>query len=195
MKDGEIEKIEQRAKENGEKFILSTIHPPKRFSKIKIGNLREQDLREILSDAFVLEKLKMGEECISTIMKEGNGNPQIIREVLIILYDNLKPQEKIISKADYLSQLQNIMTIVARKKFSGLYQNTPPAQKEILVVIAKAGKISVSDIAKKIRKPLGQVTALVGRLVASGQIIKIERGVYSPYAGLYGRYVLQRMQP
>jgi hypothetical protein len=193
--------IGQAVRESWEKgsasFVLSSI---KEFrategvvKKMELNALEEHEARELLEKALQKGPPRMGEECFSTIMNDTNGNPLLFKTVCHYIYERLRDNEKVISKGHYLAYLPYILSMLSREWFGRMYQETPRAEREILLMISKNEKgIHVSDIAKELEKPLGPVTALVKRLLERGQIVRIGRGKYRVFSRLYGKYVIQR---
>src|SRR5262249_37600041 len=135
----------------------------------------------------------MGDECLSSIIADSGGNPRLINSVCRHIYEKLRDNEKIITKGHYLGYMQYIMSMLSREWFGRMYQETPAAERVILDELAREeGGMHVSDIAKKLGKPLGPVTALTGRLMDSGQIAKVDRGKYRIFAKLYAKYISGR---
>ena len=116
----------------------------------------------------------------------------MLKRICHDIYGRLRENEKIISKGHYLAYLPQIMGSLSREWFGKMYQETPRAEREILHVMAKEDSMHVSDIAKKLGKPLGPITALTRRLLDRGQIVKLDRGKYKIFCRLYARYVAQR---
>jgi len=155
--------------------------------------LDEHDARAFVEKSLKESKLKMGEECRRSIMNDTQGNPRLFKSVCRYIYDRLRDDEKIMTKRHYLAYLPYIMGMFSREWFGRMYQETPPAEREILIVLAKNEEgMHVSDIAEELGKPLGPVTALTRRLLDRGQIIKLGRGKYRIFAKLYAKYVMQR---
>jgi hypothetical protein len=155
------------------------------------GPFSEHDVNEVVEKGLGKGPPKMGEECLRSIMADTGGNPRLVKAVCRHIYDRLKDNEKVITKGHYLAYLPYIMSMLSAEWFGRAYQETPEAERRILAVLAQGGEMHVSDIAKALGRPLGQTTALVKRLLDSGQIIRIGRGRYRIFAALYGRYVLQ----
>ncbi|MDD5340317.1 MAG: AAA family ATPase [Candidatus ainarchaeum sp.] len=136
---------------------------------------------------------KMGEECLHSIMADSGGNPRLVKAVCRQIYDRLKDTEKVITKGHYLAYLPYMMSMLSGEWFGGMYQETPAAERAILAVMAGTPEgMHVSDIARTLGRPLGQTTALMKRLLDSGQVVRLDRGKYRIFAGLYARYVAQR---
>ncbi len=153
----------------------------------------EQEAREFVEKALGKGPPKMGEECLASILQDSGGNPRLLKGVSKHIYDRLKDTEKVMTKGHYLGYMPYIMSMLSREWFGGMYQETPAAEKAILKAMASADDgMHVSDIARKIGKPLGPVTALTKRLLDSGQIIRMDRGKYKVFARLYAKYVMQR---
>jgi len=151
------------------------------------------EAKELVEKALKKGPPRMGEECLNSIMADSKGNPRIIKTVCWYIYDALKENEKVISKGHYLANLPSIMGMLSRDWFDRLYQETPAAEREILAALSKSEDgMHVSDVAKKLGKKLGPTTALIGRLLESGQIVKPDRGRYRIFARIYARYVGQR---
>jgi predicted transcriptional regulator len=109
------------------------------------------------------------------------------------MYEKLGDKEKVITKGHYLNYLPQAMELLANEWFGRVYNEIPNAERDVLKVLAREFEgMKISEIAKKLRKPLGPVSALVRRLVDGGQVVKVERGHYRIFCMLYGKYVLQR---
>lgn len=158
---------------------------------IELHQFDEHDMREMVEYAMKKGLPKMGEECIHNILNDSGGNPKLARMICWYIYEKLKENEKLITKGHYLSYLPYIMTMISNEWFGRLYQETPNAEREILRKLADE-ELFVSEIAKKLKKPLGPIATLTKRLLDRGQIVKIERGKYRIFAKLYGKYVIQR---
>lgn len=153
----------------------------------------EHDARELVEKALKEKKLKMGEECLHTVLSDTQGNQRLFKSVCRYIYDKLMDNEKRMTKGHYLAYLPYILSMLSREWFGRMYQETPLAEREILLVLAKNEEgAHVSDIAKELDKSLGPVTALTKRLLDRGQIVKIGRGKYRIFSKLYGKYVIQR---
>lgn len=152
--------------------------------------LSEHDIRGMITTALK-NGPKMGEQCLTTIMNASGGNPRLVKTICWLLYDRLRDTDKIITKGHYLAALPSLMGLLGREWFGEIYSATPNAEKEILKILAsEESQMHVSDISRKIGKPLGPVTSLVARLVETGQVVKVDRGVYRLFSRLYERYVL-----
>ncbi len=163
------------------------------ISTLALRPLDEHDARELVEKALKKGPPRMGEECLHSIMTDSGGNPRIFKSICRHVYDRLRDTEKVISKGHYLAYSPYIMSMLSREWFGGMYQETPEAERQILRVLAKSnGEMHVSDMARKLGKPLGPVTALTRRLLDRGQIVKVGRGKYRIFAKLYAKYVVQR---
>lgn len=166
---------------------------PEMATVMALKPFNEQEAREFVEKALGKGPPKMGEECLTSILVDSGGNPRLLKSASRHIYDRLKDTEKVITKGHYLGYMPYVMSMLSREWFGGMYQETPAAEKAILKAMASAEDgMHVSDIAKKIGKPLGPVTALTKRLLDSGQIIRMDRGKYKVFARLYARYVTQR---
>jgi hypothetical protein len=164
------------------------------ISHMRLRPFDEHDSREFMEKALKKGPPKMGEECLHSLLSDTGGNPKLLKIVCRIIYEKIRDNEKVISKGHYLGYLPQIMSSLSREWFGRLYQETPQAEKGILRVLAENEEgMHVSDVAKKLAKPLGPVTSLTMRLLESGQIVKIDRGKYRVFSKLYARYVRQRL--
>ncbi len=179
-------------------FVMSSVKEleyPEIIKKMVLDAFSEHDAHDFVTSALSRDKksLKMGEECLHSIMIDSNGNPKIVNEICRYMYSRIRENEKIISKGHYLAYLPHILSMFSREWFGKIYQETPEAEMNIVRVIAKNNDgVHVSKIAKELGKPIGQITVLIKRLLGRGQIIKMERGKYRIFARLYGKYVLSR---
>jgi hypothetical protein len=161
--------------------------------RMELGPFGEHEAREVVEKALKKGPPKMGEECLLSVLADTGGNPRLFKAVCFIIYDRLRDNEKIISKGHYLAYLPQIMGSLSRDWFGAMYQETPASERAVLKALASGDEgMHVSDIAKRLRKPLGPITALVGRLRGRGQVVRIDRGRYRVFSKLYGRYVAQR---
>lgn len=176
-------------------LAMSTIRTIRRkdLAILELKPLGEGEAREFVDKSLKNSHVRMGDECISTILSDTGGNPKLFRSVCRLIYDKLRENEKIISKGHYLAYLPAIMAVLSIEWFARAYQETPMSERAILVAMAKdEDGIHVSDISRRVGRPMGQVTALIGRLLDSGQIVRLERGKYKVFSKLYARYILQR---
>ncbi|MDD5171912.1 MAG: ATP-binding protein [Candidatus ainarchaeum sp.] len=178
-------------------FVISSTSElklgPEMATIMVLRPFNDQEAREFMEKALKKGPPKMGEECLASILEDSGGNPRLLKSVSKHIYDKLKDTEKVITKGHYLGYMPYIMSMLSREWFGAMYQETPAAERVILKAMASAGDgMHVSDIAKKIGKPLGPVTALTKRLLDSGQIVRMDRGKYKVFARIYARYVMQR---
>ena len=181
----------EKAREHGISMVMTSTREMKAERTMVLQPFAEHEAKELVEKALGKD-LKMGEECFNSIMNDSEGNPRLFKTVCHHIYDRLRDNEKIISKGHYLAYLPHIMNMLGREWFGKMYQETPTAERAILVVISRSDFVHVSDIANELNKPLGPVTALVRRLLDRGQIVKLERGRYKVFAKLYGKYVISR---
>lgn len=173
--------------------VCSSREMPGASGLLHLQPFSEHDAREFIEKALKKGPPKMGEECLQSLLSDTGGNPRLLKTVCRIIYEKLRDNEKIISKGHYLGYLPQIMSSLSREWFGRMYQETPEAEKRILSAIARSEDgVHVSDVAKALGKPLGQVTALTMRLLESGQIARIGRGKYRVFSRLYARYVRER---
>ena len=166
---------------------------PENAKLMELPPLSEHDANEIVERALKKGPPKMGEECMNSIMADTQGNPRLFKTVCRLIYEKLRDNERVISKGHYLAYLPYIMSMLGREWFGRLYQEIPASEKAILAVLATNDDgMHVSDVAKKLKKPLGPTTALMRRLLDSGQVVKLDRGKYRVFARLYARYAAQR---
>ncbi len=166
---------------------------PENAKLMDLRPLDEHDANEMVERALKKGPPKMGEECMNSIMTDTQGNPRLFRTVCRLVYDKLRDNERVISKGHYLAYLPYIMSMLGREWFGRLYQEIPASEKAIIGVLASSEDgMHVSDVAKRLKKPLGPTTALMKRLLDTGQVVKLDRGKYRVFARLYARYAAQR---
>lgn len=158
--------------------------------RMALGPFTDHDITELVNKALGKGPPKMGEQCLQSIIADSGGNPRLVKTICWVLYDRLKETDKIITRGHYLAAMPSLMSLLGREWFGALYGSTPESERAILRVLAEGGDMHISDVAKKLGKPLGPTTALAKRLLESGQITKVGRGVYRVFSRLYGRYVL-----
>ncbi|VVC03042.1 AAA ATPase domain protein [Candidatus Bilamarchaeum dharawalense] len=160
---------------------------------IYLKSFDQHSMLEMIEHALGKNSLKMGDECLNSILEDSGGNPKLARMICWYVYEKLKENEKIITKGHYLAYLPYIRDMLYNDWFGQIYNETPKAEREILRALAlERDGMKISEISKKLKKPLGPISTLAKRLLERGQIIRLERGKYKIFAPLYGRYVLQR---
>jgi hypothetical protein len=173
--------------------LAARISLPENANLLELRTLDSHEAGEMVERALGKGPPKMGEECMNSIMADTQGNPRLFKTVCRLVYERLRDNERVISKGHYLAYLPYIMSMLGREWFGRLYQETPASERAILAVLAKnEDGMHVSDIAKTLKKPLGPTTALMKRLLDSGQVVKLDRGKYRIFARLYAKYVSQR---
>ncbi len=177
-------------------FVFSTTgkfrHLPENVQEMDLGPLEEYEFRDYLAKVLKKEP-RMGDECTKSVYKDSGGNPKLIKQVCWILYDKLKEEEKIISKAHYSTNMRNMMSFLSRDWFGKLYASASAQEKIVLKILARANKpLSVKETARQLNKPMGPVATLLLRLEAKGHIVKIKRGNYQIFSGLYAKFIKER---
>jgi hypothetical protein len=179
-------------------FVVSATREPKiellpSAKVMAIKPLDPHEAGEMVEKALKKGPPKMGEECMNSMMADTDGNPRLLRTVCRLVYERIRDNERVITKGHYLAYLPYIMSMLSREWFGRMYQETPPGERAILHALASSEDgMHVSDVARKIGKPMGPTTALMKRLLDSGQVVKIDRGKYRVFARLYAKYVGQR---
>jgi len=159
--------------------------------RFTLNPFTEHEVRELVDKALGKGPPKMGEQCLKSIYLDTGGNPRLVKTACWMLYERLKETDKIITKGHYLAALPALTSMLGREWFGPMYSRTPEAERKILKTLAKEGTyMHISDVAARMGKSLGPTTALAKRLLDRGQIVKIERGAYSVFSRLYGRYIL-----
>lgn len=160
---------------------------------IEVKSFDEHETREFIQKSMHNEQVKMGDEFISTVFSDCNGNPKAIKIVCWHAFEMTKEANKVITKGQYLVYLPALMNMLSREWFGEIYSQIPEAEVKILLEISKADNgIHVSDIALKLKKPIGQITVLIGRLLGRGQIIRLDRGKYKTFCKLYSKFALDQ---
>jgi len=177
-------------------FVFSTTGKfkriPENVQQMDLGPLEEYEFRDYLAKVMKKEP-KMGEECTKSVYRDSGGNPKLIKQVCWIIYDKLKEGEKVIAKAHYSANMRNIMSFLSRDWFGKLYASASAQEKTVLKVLARANKpLSVKETSRQLNKPMGPVATLLLRLEAKGHIVKIERGKYQVFSGLYAKFIKER---
>lgn len=157
---------------------------------VKLRGLSEHEAKELVGKLLKETKVRIGNECMKSILADCEGHPTILLTVCWVLFDRLGEREKLITKGHYLAHSNAVMSALAREIFDDVYQATAPAERAILRTMAKTELTRVSEIAKRMKKPLNVITRLVLRLTASGNLTRIERGRYRIFNRLYARYIL-----
>ncbi len=174
-------------------FVISSgisISDESSIKKFALGPLSRHDVEEFISKSIGKGPPKIGEKCMESIMTDSGGNPRLVRTILWLLFERLKDTDKIITKRHYLAALPVLTGMLGREWFGRMYNSTPSAERDILKVLAMREKqVHVSEVSDLIGRPMGQTTALIGRLLQRGQIVRPGRGAYAVFAPLYGRYV------
>ena len=163
------------------------------FRPIYVSELNQKDITELIEKSLAHSKIKVGEECLHTIIDDSQGHPLVLLTICWTIYDKIKENERIISRGHYIAYLPTIMSNLSRELFDDLYEETSSGEREVLGAFAN-GEATVSDVAVQLNKPLNTVTTLVLRLAESGNLRKIARGRYKIFNRLYGKYVLGRGQ-
>ena len=177
-------------------FVLSTTRKfrkiPENVEEMNLGPLEEREFRDYLAKVLKKEP-RMGDECTKSVYNDSGGNPKIIKQACWILYDKLKEGEKIISKAHYSANMRNIMSFLSRDWFGRLYASASAQEKIILKILARANKpLSVKETARQLNKPMGPTATLLLHLKTKGHIVKIQRGKYQIFSGLYAKFIRER---
>lgn len=177
-------------------FVLSTTKRyrsvPENVEEMELGPLEEREFRDYISKILKKEP-KMGDECAKSIYGDSGGTPKLIKQVCWILYDRIKEGDKVITKAHYSANMRNIMSFLSRDWFGRLYSSASAQEKSILKILARANKpLSVKETARQVNRPMGPTATLLLRLEAKGHIVKVQRGKYKVFSGLYAKFIKER---
>jgi hypothetical protein len=160
------------------------------IARFNLGALTRHDVEELVAKGIGKGPPRMGEKCMDSIMADTGGNPRLVRTALWLLFERLRQSDKIITKRHYLAAKPVLIGMLGREWFGRMYNSVPGAERKILMLLAESDEaLHVSDISDIIGRPMGQTTALIGRLLRRGQIIRAQRGAYRIFAPLYGQYI------
>lgn len=157
---------------------------------IHLSEFGSFESHELISNSLKSTSIKMGEECISTLLDESSGNPRLLKLIGYFLFEKLKPNEKIITKGHYLSLFPQILSFIAKEWFSRLLAGVSKKEALILRLFSNTSTLSVSQMASSLKIPLSQVTSMVIRLEKKGFLQKVERGKYKIFSKIFAKYLL-----
>ena len=187
----DIEKLINNNKGKIGFVISSTLGIRSPFLRSQLNPFDVHAAEELVEKALKDAQIKMGEECLKTILNESGGNPKIFKIICWHLYNNRREKERIISKGNYLVLENTIRKNLEHDWFGELYSQLPNEERKILKSLAKK-EMNTFEIAKDIGKNSGPTNTLILRLLNRGQIIRIKRGVYRIIAPLYGKYISEQ---
>lgn len=178
-------------------FVVSSISPlnapsAKSFSLEPFSSV---EAHELILRSLKPTSIKMGEECITTLLDESGGNPKIFKLLCWFLFEKLKPSEKIITKGHYLAYSSAVLAFLSREFFGKLFATVSKKESLVLKCFSSSDVLSVNEISNSSKIPLGQVTSMVLRLQKKGLLIKVERGKYRIFARIFAKYVSSNSKP
>lgn len=184
------------SEKRGVAFVLSSTRRvsglPENAKEVFLGPVSEQEFRDYVAKALKKEP-KMGDECIKAIYADAGGNPRLLKQSCWMLYDAVRENEKMITKAHYTANMRNIMGFLSRDWFGRLYSTASSQEKTVLKTIARANAaLSVTEVSTQMNKPMGPTATLLLRLEAKGHIMKLERGRYQAFSGFYAKFIRER---
>jgi hypothetical protein len=174
-------------------FIVSTTSQffiNEHYKIIEVKGLTEHEMRELINKLLQQTKIKIGEECMKSLIDDSEGNPAVLLTACWVLFNRVSEKEKLITKGHYIANRSAMMAALGMEIFDEIYENTSLTEREILKLMASEESMRVSEISKKMRKPLGVITRLILRLMKSGNVVRLERGRYKIFNRLYGKYLL-----
>lgn len=172
-------------------FVLSSLNSfsAPNSKSFTLEHLSSVEAHDLVSKSLKPTSIKMGEECITTLLEESSGNPKIFKLLCWFLFEKLKPSEKIITKGHYLAYSQAILSFLSREFFGKLFATVSKKESLILRCFASSDILSVNEISNSSKVPLREVTSMILRLQKKGFLIKVERGKYKIFARLFAKYV------
>lgn len=161
------------------------------FEKFQLPLPTETEVEHALEHETEKAKIDWGKECLRLMIDDSGRNPFIFLTMARILYDRLPLEEKRITQAHYLKYF-NFMLQSVSSLFDDLYYKASGKERKLLRILADGESKNVSIIAKKLHLPLNTVTTLALRSVKKGSLLRVQRGMYSLFNPLYGKYILGR---
>jgi len=176
-------------------FVVSStkrFEPPENAETMHLDQVEEQEFHDYIAKMLKKEP-KMGEECIKAIYADCGGNPKLLKQVCWILYDSIRENEKMITKAHYVANMRSMISFLSRDWFGKLYATASQQEKIILKNLARAPEpLSVKELAAGLNKGMGPVATLLIRLEGKGHIVRVERGRYKIFSKLYAKFIQER---
>lgn len=174
-------------------IILSSISEKcilkEKYAMMRIRPLSETEIKEFIEEKLKGKDVKASGGFLEMIKEETEGHPFVLMMVLWNIFDKLKDNEKVITRGNYLANLQSSLEIVGHNFFDEMYNDLSETEKSVLGAIVRSGNGEPKEISGICKKPLNTVTTILLRLVESGNVVKISRGKYRIFNKLYGRYV------
>ncbi len=176
-------------------FVVSStrrFEPLENVETIYLDPIEEQEFHDYIAKMLKKEP-KMGEECIKAIYADCGGNPKLLKQVCWILYDSIKENEKMITKAHYATNIRGMISFLSRDWFGKLYATASQQEKVVLKNLARAAEPpSIKELATRLNKGMGPVATLLIRLEEKGHIVRVERGRYEIFSKLYAKFIQER---
>ncbi len=166
--------------------------------KIQLAPLNISSAKEIVQTELNGTDVKIDDACVLSILNDSGGNTRLFKTICWYLYEMLRVNQKVMSKAHYLTYLQSCVNLLSKQWFESIWNKTPHAERKILSVFINSNSKDqtsensekrVIEISNTLAKPIGQTTALIKRLLDRGQLIRLERGKYDLFSKLYGRFI------
>ena len=135
------------------------------FEIHELPGLSDNECRTLVNDILEKNEIKAGEEFLKQMIRDSEGNPKIIKIIVSFLYNKRDMHERIITKAHYEENFNELIALLAQMIFDEFYYNCSEHEKQILQCIAKNNaEATVSQIADNLNKKLSTITTLVLRL-------------------------------
>jgi len=163
----------------------------------QILHIRNFDLKE--TDQFLKlrlneTKVKLDDDVIKKLFDETEGHPYVLTVAMMILYQELPEDKKLINFEYYQSLEETIFFQISETFFKPTFKSTTPGAREVLVKLAENDKeiLEFSEVVSQFGKYGSEISPYLAELVRKSCLFRIDRGKYKFFHKLFRRFVLKQ---
>ena len=119
------------------------------------------------------------------------GHPFVLSAYLATAYTKMKSGEIELKKEHFDAADLEFVKRVLSPFFSRFYDQAAKNSRRILIEIAKKnGESTLSELSEIMKKENNELSPYLAKLVQDGAILRIDRGKYTLFHKLLGKYIL-----
>lgn len=151
--------------------------------------------------SFITKKLKHAgveaeESIFEKIYNVTEGHPFVLTAYMNSAYSRLQLGQTKLTKAHFEAADVDFVNVDLAPFFARFYDQAGRRSRQILSAMAELpkGEISLSELAKKIRLEMNELSPHLGKLVQDGALVRIDRGKYKVFHNLLSEYIKHKQR-
>lgn len=164
------------------------------FPPVILENFNIEESRAYIIKKLSQASIKINEHLIKKIFETTEGHPYVLAAYMTSAYSKLQTGEQELTEAHFKAADLDFTDRVLGKFFERFYDGTDNNSNKILRFFAKQPhwKVTLPELLDSLHQESNKISPYLGKLVQDGAILRIERGKYTLFHHLLGKYIQEK---